>query len=95
VKVSGWLGEAPHALAVIYVVLGLVGLASPSILRQVAWPLTTYVVLFAVTGQPFNFYWGWVTAPIWAFSIAHALEGIPRLYQEAWRHPSSNAISRP
>jgi hypothetical protein len=94
VKVSGWLGEAPHALSVIYVMLGLTGLASPSILRQVAWPLSTYVVLFSVTGQPFNFYWGWITAPIWAFSVAHALEGSQRLYQDAFGQRSSNAISR-
>lgn len=98
VKVSGWLGGAPHALSVLYVLLGLAGLASPTIPRQVAWALTAYVVLFAFIGQPFNFYWGWVTAPIWAFSVAHAWNGLSQLCGRARGHAldpqPANAIAR-
>ena len=98
VKVSGWLGAAPHALSAYYVLLGLAGLASTTIPQQVAWPLLAYVVLFAFVGQPFNFYWGWVTAPIWAFAVAHAFEGLTRLAGEARDHasdvPPGAAISR-
>jgi hypothetical protein len=83
VKVSGWLTDAPHSLAIAYIVLGVAGLASLSILRQVAWPLVAYLMLFSFVGQPFNFYWGWVTAPIWAFAVGHAWEGLRELYGDS------------
>lgn len=74
-KVNGWIGLAPP-LTALYMVLALAGAASPRVPRQVALPLLTYFVLFAFAGQPFNFYWGWVTAPIWAFAAAYGIEGV-------------------
>jgi hypothetical protein len=98
VRVNGWLTDAPHPLPVCYTLLGLAGLASLSVPRQVTWPLAAYVGLFSVVGQPFNFYWGWVTAPLWAFSVAHAPHGVVRLYRQARGHavsvPPSGAVSR-
>ena len=75
-KVNGWIGLAPRWTAVLYMVLALAGAASPRVPAQVALPLLTYFVLFAFAGQPFNYYWGWVTAPIWAFAAAYGVEGV-------------------
>ena len=36
----------------------------------------TYVLVFLVIGQPFNYYWGLVTAPLWALTAAYGVEGV-------------------
>ena len=46
---------------------------------QVRWALLAYFALFAVAGLPFNYYWGFVTAPLWALGLAHAADGLLRL----------------
>jgi hypothetical protein len=46
---------------------------------QVRWALLAYFALFAVAGLPFNYYWGFVTAPLWALGLAHAADGLRRL----------------
>jgi hypothetical protein len=86
-KVSGWLGSAPHAVAVLYTAAGLASVASPRAPRHVTAPVVSYLALFAVAGQPFNDYWGWVAAPIWAFAAAHGWEGLRALLRQAGGRP--------
>ncbi|MCA1563234.1 MAG: hypothetical protein LC804_24270 [Acidobacteria bacterium] len=84
-KVNGWIGLAPRWVAVLYMVLALAAATLPRAPRQVVVPLLTYFVLFAFAGQPFNNYWGWVTAPIWAFAAAYGVEGVHLLILAALR----------
>ena len=84
-RLNGWLGITPRWVAVLYMILALAGAASPRVPRQVAVPLLVYFVLFAIAGQPFNYYWGWVTAPIWAFAAAYGVDGVQWLHVSARR----------
>lgn len=81
-KVNAWLGEAPQWLVVICVIVAIAGVWSRMPV-QVRASLAAYVMLFAVAGQPFNFYWGYVTAPVWAFAFAHGAEGFEQLVNAA------------
>lgn len=85
VKVNGLLARGAHAASAIYVGIGLAAVVAPRTPPQVAWPLLAYCLLFAFAGQPFNYYWGYVTAPVWAFAAAHGLVGITSLVAAARR----------
>jgi hypothetical protein len=79
IGVNGWLSFVPRWVAPIYMVLALAGAASRWMAPQVRWALLAYFALFAVAGLPFNYYWGFVTAPLWALGLAHAADGLRRL----------------
>jgi hypothetical protein len=83
VRVNGWIALGPRPAAVAFAALGLAGLASARLPRQVAAPLVAYLVFFVFAGQPFNYYWGFVTAPLWAVAAAHGLDGLRRLVVSA------------
>lgn len=51
--------------------LGLFGSRSDSA-RRVSWTVAAYLAGFAVIGNPFNFYWGFLDAPLLATGIASA-----------------------
>ena len=82
-RVNGWLAMVPAWVAALYMVFALAGAASPRVARQVTLPLLTYFLFFTVAGQPFNYYWGFVTAPIWAFAAAHGVHGLHYLLVSA------------
>jgi hypothetical protein len=79
IGVNGWLGFLPAPVAVLYMVLALAGTASLSAPPQLKSALLTYFGLFAVLGLSFNYYWGFMTAPLWAIGFAHAPDGLRRL----------------
>lgn len=83
VRVNGWIALAPRPVAVAFAALGLAGVASPGLPRQVGLPLLAYLLFFACAGQPFNYYWGFVTAPIWAVAAAHGVYGLRRIVVSA------------
>ena len=83
IGVNGWLSFVPRWAAVVYMVLALAGTASHRMAPQARWTLLVYFALFAIVGLPFNFYWGFVTAPLWAFGLAHAAHGLSRLIAAA------------
>jgi hypothetical protein len=83
VKVNGVLARAPQAAAAIYLAIAFAAIAASSTPPQVFLPLLGYCLLFAFAGHPFNYYWGYVTAPLWAFSAAHGLTGITSLVAAA------------
>jgi hypothetical protein len=91
VNVSGWLVDRSASVTMAYIALGLAGMASPNVPAQVRASLAAYFVVFAFAGQPFNFYWGWITAPLWAFSAAHGFEGIVELWRRARPRASRRA----
>ncbi len=51
--------------------LGLMGMRGESG-RRVAWTGLAYLSAFSIVGCPFNFYWGFLTAPLLALGIAFA-----------------------
>ena len=79
IEVNGWLSFVPGWATVVYMVLALGGAASRTMAPEIKWALLTYFGLFAVVGLPFNYYWGFITAPLWAFGLAHAADGFRRL----------------
>lgn len=90
VAVNGWLSFVPRWVSVVYVVVALAGTASAASAPQVRWPLLVYFLLFAVVGLPFNYYWGFITAPLWAFGIAHGADGLRRLVVASTTTPDRN-----
>jgi hypothetical protein len=85
--VNGWLQFLPAATISAFVAAALAGAASPRMPTEVRVPLLVYAVLFSVVGLPFNYYWGFVTAPLWAFGLAHAPDGIRRLLRWSLGRP--------
>jgi hypothetical protein len=81
VSVNGWLGFLPRSVSVLFMVTSLAGLASRSIPPQVAWSLIVFFALFMCVGLPFNYYWGFVSAPLWALAFGHGVDGGRRLLQ--------------
>jgi hypothetical protein len=79
VRVNGWLAIAPRWAAVLYIVLGVASTAARRAPLQVTAPLIAYCLLFAFAGRPFNYYWGFVTAPVWAFAAAYGIEALRTL----------------
>ncbi len=80
---NGWTMVLPHAVTPIVAVLGLSGTAARSMPPQLRASLLLYVALFWVVGQEFNWYWGWVTAPLWGYAVLYAPEGLSRLIASA------------
>ena len=64
-----------YAVTPIMAVLALAGAFARSMPRQLRWPLVAYALMFCVVGQPFNFYWGFVTAPLWTYALLYTPEG--------------------
>ena len=92
VAVNGWLGLLPRGAQAVYVSGALGGASAPSAAAQLRWSLVAYFLLFMIAGQPFNYYWGFVTAPMWAFGLAHAVDGIHRLVASVSAAPRSLGV---
>jgi hypothetical protein len=56
--------------------IGVAGAWADSAPVQFRVTLLLYVALFCVFGHSFNFYWGYLTSPIWAHALLHAPEGL-------------------
>jgi hypothetical protein len=71
-----WAMLAPRILVPLVVAGGLAAAAGSSAPTQLRLGIPAYVIAFSVIGQPFNSYWGLVTAPLWAFGVAYSVEGV-------------------
>ena len=71
-----WTLLAPGVLVPLVVTGGLAATAAPAAPVQLRLGILAYVFTFAIIGQPFNSYWGLVTAPLWAFGIAFSMDGV-------------------
>jgi len=83
IGVNGWLAFVPRQVAVVWLVLALGGTVSRRMAPQVRYSLFAYFILFSVVGLPFNAYWGYVNAPLWAFGLAHTADGLRTLVLSA------------
>lgn len=95
--VSGWTIVLPYPATPIVAVLGLAGTAARSMPAQLRVSLLVYVAFFSAVGQEFNFYWGFVSAPLWTYALMYSPEGTLRLLKatgvlrEAKEYGSSRA----
>jgi hypothetical protein len=73
-RANFFLMRLPSWCAAFYLPLALLGAAGcrGELGTRVGLSAWIYAAAFAVVGQPFNFYWGLVSAPLLAFSIAWA-----------------------
>ena len=86
---GGLLMFMPVWITPVACVLALAAVYAPSIPPAVRWSLLLYCLFFSVAGQPFNFYWGWVSISIWCYALVYAGEGFQRLLDEAFVHGQS------
>ena len=93
IGVNGWLGFLPARAAALYMTGALAGTLSRSSIGQLKWSVVLYFLFFMIAGQPFNYYWGFVTAPLWAFAFAHAIEGSRTLIASAFPRPAAVGVS--
>lgn len=80
---TGWTMILPYAATPVLAVLGLAGTAARGVPPQLRMALLLYVALFSVVGQEFNWYWGWVVAPLWGYALLYAPAGLGRLIGSA------------
>jgi hypothetical protein len=85
VRVNGWLFVLP-LLTRVFLAVSVLGLARMP--PRLAITLAVYAVLFLVVGQPFNTYWGFLAAPLWAVAAGYGVQRIAdlslALRQSAW-----------
>ena len=78
--VNGLINLLPTFMTPLAAALGMSGAFAPSCPPQLRASLIGYFVLFVLAGQPFNFYWGYLTSPIWGHAFVHSLDGLRRLF---------------
>jgi len=71
--------------------LGLLGKRGESA-QRVGWTIGLYLVAFAIVGNPFNFYWGFLDAPLLATGIASAPAVMNSLVTQAF--PVRSGVER-
>jgi hypothetical protein len=77
-RTNAWVILSPSWLPSASVLLSLIVAAAawhqPG--RRLRATAPTYAALFLVFGQPFNFYWGLLTAPLWALAAAYGVDAV-------------------
>ena len=83
VQVNAWLLLLPQWVTALYFVAALVGAAgwSSSAGERIGLGVAGYALAFAIVGQPFNQYWGSLTAPLFAL----AASAFPVIASDLWR----------
>lgn len=66
-----------------FAVAGLAGMRGEA-QRRVSLTAGLYLVAFAVVGNPFNFYWGFINAPLMAIALAYAPATLKNLVDAAF-----------
>jgi len=79
----GWLLLLPPPWTALALGAGMAAWTAPSMPGQLRLASIAYALLFCALGQPFNVYWGLLTAPIWGFTFVYAAGGMTRLVNTA------------
>ena len=74
---------APRWMLAVASVLLVSALWDPALPSHVRASLVAYSVFFAVAGQRFNDYWGFVSAFVYALALAHGSVGLQNLIRQA------------
>ncbi len=80
---NAWLLLLPQWVTALFLVAALVGAAgwSTAAGQRIGLGVAGYVMAFAIVGQPFNQYWGSLTAPLFALSAS----AFPAAAGDLWR----------
>jgi hypothetical protein len=81
----GWLMFFQKPITPLSCAFGLAAMAAPSMPPQLKYSLAIYVLFFGIVGQSFNYYWGFLTTPIWGYAFLHSVEGLKFLLTRARR----------
>jgi hypothetical protein len=76
IKTSKALFLAPRVVLAAVCVLLVSALWSRTLPTHVRWSVIAYSLFFAVAGQPFNDYWGFVSAFVYAVALAYGPDGL-------------------
>lgn len=91
---NGWLVLMPVWVTVVICVLAMAAVLTSPLPQAVRWPLLAYVAFFSVAGQPFNFYWGWVTIPLWTYALIYGDDAIRRLSADLVSRSCTPSVAR-
>lgn len=69
----------PHIVTALVVALLVASLWASSVPMQLRATVAVYLIAFAIVGQSYNDYWGFVTAPSYAMALAYGIDGIQKL----------------
>jgi hypothetical protein len=81
--VYGWFVFFPAVAVPIGAVAGLLGTLSPRAPLQLSCALAAYAAAFCVVGQPFDYYWGYLSVGLWGYAFTYSLDGA-RIVVDAW-----------
>lgn len=73
---------APRFVLAVASVLLVAALWDPDLPIHVRWSVVAYGLFFAVAGQPFNAYWGFLSAVAYALALAHGPNGLSILIKQ-------------
>lgn len=82
-QMNPYLLVVPQWVTGLYFAAGLFALAgwNTPAGRRIAATVCLFVILFAVVGRPFNYYWGLLTAPLFCLSVSQ----FPGALADCWR----------
>ncbi len=91
VQVNAWLLLVPQWVAAVYFACALAGAAlwRTSAGERIALGVAGYTLAFAIVGQPFNQYWGALTAPLVALAASAFAAFAGRLWRAAVARPAA------
>lgn len=77
-RTNAWLVVSPAWIPLASGLLALLfaACASPKTAVYLRATVIVYTAMFLVIGQPFNFYWGLLTAPMWGLAAAAGVDGL-------------------
>jgi hypothetical protein len=93
IKTNKALFVAPRMVLTVASVLMVAALWARTLPPHVRWTAVTYALFFAVVGQPFNDYWGFVAAFPYAVAMGYGPEGLETLFRQA-RAPRAGTSAR-
>jgi hypothetical protein len=90
----GWLTIVPPAWTAVAAGAGLLSVFAVSAPVQVRVSLIVYLLLFSIVGQPFNYYWGYLTAGVWAHAFVFCAEGTHSVLRAAFSSGNTSQRNR-
>jgi hypothetical protein len=75
-KWYGWARIAPGIAVPLLLTGGMATVLATGAPVQLRLGIVAYILTFSIIGQPFNSYWGMVTAPLWGFGLAYSLDAV-------------------
>jgi hypothetical protein len=72
----GWFALLPSSMAALATALLAAGLVAPGTPRRLRAASAAFAGLFLVAGFPFNDYWGFIAAPVWAITCGYGVGAI-------------------